>query len=286
MHSAPDEATFRELNGEFRALYGRVESEEDEATPVFVVVADTLVVFRGHRRTDRSFRSAAFHVLKAAAHLPVATYMALASAADRPLEAGTRRTLQALRGAAQASIRESPALADDAAADVRRVLAASIAFVDATLADGAGVADRRARPARLEAFAVDAGPLLIRLTEHATSVQLRSLHAAIESELVLLSPAERGALQVVVTGDHQARARSLGLQYFQKRFGEPPELDGRVTYAEGVDDAAEALALAGKRRLDRQIASAFFGDPRRLQRDVLGDAAARILRDAKLPPIA
>ena len=75
--------------------------------------------------------------------------------------------------------------------------------------------------------------------------------------------------------DHQARARSLGMQYFQKRLGEPPGAEERVSYAEGVADAEEALALVGTRRADRAIASAFFGDPHRLQRDVLGDAVRR-----------
>jgi hypothetical protein len=41
--------------------------------------------------------------------------------------------------------------------------------------------------------------------------------------------------------------------------------------------------LVGTRRLDRAIASAFFGDPKRLQRDVLGDAAKSALERIALP---
>ncbi|HEU4535405.1 MAG TPA: hypothetical protein VFS00_14855, partial [Polyangiaceae bacterium] len=74
-------------------------------------------------------------------------------------------------------------------------------------------------------------------------------------------------------------ARSLAMQYFQKLLGEAPGEERHVTYAEGVSDEAGALALAGTRRLDRAIAGAFFGEPRRLQRDVLGDAARERLRD-------
>jgi len=101
--------------------------------------------------------------------------------------------------------------------------------------------------------------------------------------LATLAPAARQALEVIVTGDHQARARSLALQYFQKRFGEPPGVEARVTYAEAVGDEAGALKLAATRTLDRAIAAAFFGDPHRLQRDILGDAAQTLLAELDLP---
>lgn len=67
------------------------------------------------------------------------------------------------------------------------------------------------------------------------------------------------------------------MQYFQRRFGESEGDDDRVTYGENVSDEAEAIALVGTRRLDFELARAFFGDERRLQRDVLGDAAKRCL---------
>jgi hypothetical protein len=37
--------------------------------------------------------------------------------------------------------------------------------------------------------------------------------------------------------------------------------------------------------LDRAVASAFFGDPKRLQRDVLGDSAAELLGMMQLDEI-
>ena len=81
-----------------------------------------------------------------------------------------------------------------------------------------------------------------------------------------------------MTGDHQARNRSLGMQYFQRRFGEEPGEEERVAYGEGVEDADEAHALVGTRRLDNAVAAAFFGDPKRLQRDVLGNAVHALLK--------
>jgi len=58
---------------------------------------------------------------------------------------------------------------------------------------------------------------------------------------------------------------------------EEPGADERVTYGENIDSEEEAFALVATRRLDRLIARAFFGEEKRLQRDVLGDAAKRCL---------
>ncbi len=98
-----------------------------------------------------------------------------------------------------------------------------------------------------------------------------------------LSPADQGALEVVVVGDHQARTRSLGMQYFKRRFDEQPGADRRVTYGENIADEEEAISLVATRRLDKEIAQAFFADDTRLQRDVLGDAAQRCLDQMGFP---
>ena len=105
------------------------------------------------------------------------------------------------------------------------------------------------------------------------------MHAHVEEALTGLADEARAALQVVVVGDHQARARSFGMQYFRKRLGEPAHVDDRLTYGENVDDVDAALALVGTRRLDEALAVAFFGDAKRLQADVLGDAAEALLAD-------
>ena len=75
------------------------------------------------------------------------------------------------------------------------------------------------------------------------------------------------------------------MQYFRKRFAEPSGVETHVTYAEGVRDERAALALVATQRLDRSVALAFFGDEKRLQRDILGDAAERQLGSFPLTKI-
>jgi hypothetical protein len=66
---------------------------------------------------------------------------------------------------------------------------------------------------------------------------------------------------------------------------EPEHSEERVAYAEGVSDEHEAFELVGTRRLDHAVAAAFFGDRKRLQRDLLGDSAAELLRELPFEPI-
>lgn len=137
----------------------------------------------------------------------------------------------------------------------------------------------------LAIHARDLGTVLLRLTEFASRIQLDALHRCVEDALRDFSPTERASLQVVVAGAHQARDRSLGMQYFRTRFDEAAGLEDRVVYGEGVTDEHEARTLVGTRRLDRSVAALLFGDARRLQRDVLGDATAALLAGAALTPI-
>jgi len=261
-----------DLNDGFHESYDQARAEAKRRAPVLVICADVLTVFRDGKRTDRELSPRIFHVIKSVAHAPVALFAAL-----------RREELDVQRLAAMATSSERVLATLDAEreldpatrADLRAVLSVTLRFARAASTK---------LPARdaLDAFAAEQGPLLLRLTEAATRVELKALDACVEQALAELTSEERAHFQVVVTGDHQARNRSLGMQYFQKRLGEEPGAEDRVAYGEGVEDADEAHALVGTRRLDNSIAQAFFGDPKRLQRDVLGDAVHALLEESNL----
>jgi hypothetical protein len=239
---------------------------------VFVVVADQLVLFRRGERSVWSFSPRAFHIIKSVAHAPVALYAMFERAhpaTDRELEQVRERLASSRGSVADAALDEATQRALGQILDTCAELACQLS--------GSG----KQRPL-LDAFARAMGPRLLDLAEHATHLQLVSLHEHTEHALRALPPEERHALHVVVAGDHQARVRSLAMQYFQKRFAAFPDADQRVIYAEGVADEQSALALVGTQRIDRVLARTFFGEERRLQRDILGDAAERQLRSFQL----
>lgn len=270
------------VNDGFHAFYDDAREQAELDAPVFIILADTLVLFRGQERQAFSFTPRLFHVIKSAAHGPVALYAALHRLGDAPIDPETGARLAAARrdldGALASFDREVEE--PEAIDNLRGVVRACLAFVDRTVARG------RIDAADLEAFARGIGPALLRSTDDATRIQLSALDAHVRRALARMDAGERRAFHVVITGDHQARVRSLGMQYFQKLLGEAPGEEHRVAYAEGVTDEAEAIALVGTQRLDRAIASAFFGDAKRLQQDVLGNAVKARLAAVDLPKIA
>lgn len=259
------------VNAEFHGAYEAGRGIAVDAAPVLILLGDLLVLRRGDERRAVAVTPRVYHAIKSVCHAPVALFAALWPVGDGSLDAAVADALQRLRDHVRATT-VGDDITDARAADAARsVLAATLALLDRALADA-----RLAR-AELVAFARGCGPALLRLTDHATAIQLHALHAAFEPIFAAMSPAEREALQVVVAGAHQARERSLAMQYFRKRLREADGAEDRVAYAENATDEDAALALVGTRRLDRAIAGAFFDDEKRLQRDVLGDAAAALL---------
>jgi hypothetical protein len=267
------------VNDAFHASYDAARVEISQEAVLLVVTVDALVVCRRDSEKTFPLPHGEFHAIKAIAHAPVGVYAALQATGDGKLGAPARKTLSTLQEGARATLDGLEGRADAFAGDARDLLQRTLTYVEAVL-----VRDRVAC-AHLEAFARDCGDLLLRLTMHATRAQLGALDAATRSALEMVSHDERGALHVVVTGDHQARTRSLAMQYFRKRLGERDGAEVRVMYGEGISTTAEARALVGTCRLNRQIAAAFFGDPARLQRDVLGDAAESLLAETNLAPL-
>ncbi len=253
------------------------EAAQDEV-PVLVLMPGEVVLRRGAARSASPVFRASFAAAKDVAHIAVALFAL--TARDRHLSAESLERARGLRKHASQALDQ---LQDPALSSVSRslfsVLELAAQFATEVVENRGASAEDRA------AFASTVGPQLLRLTALATGEQIAELHRAVESLLAPLPSAERARVQVVVVGDHQARARSLGMQYFQRRLGEGPGEDERVTYGENIVDEEEALALVGTRRLDRVIAAAFFGDAKRLQRDVLGDAAKACLEQLDLPPL-
>jgi hypothetical protein len=268
------------VNDDFHGAYDTARAVAEEAVPVLIFIDDVLVVYRRGERSELPVTPRLYHAIKSASHAPIALYSALYLLGDRPLDPESVRRLGALREHTLASLRKLPSDVPhaEALAELRPLLESTLALIERTLAEG------RTSRAAVDALARDSGPGLLRLIDQATGVQLDALHARVEEALAPMTATERSTLQVVVAGPHQARERSVAMQYFRKRLREPAHTEERVAYAENAADEKAALALVGTRRFDRALAAAFFGDERRLQRDLLGDAAAARLARLDLPP--
>ncbi|HYV45020.1 MAG TPA: hypothetical protein VFA20_09170 [Myxococcaceae bacterium] len=90
---------------------------------------------------------------------------------------------------------------------------------------------------------------------------------------------------VLAASVHQARARELGVQYFERLLAEPvgegARNERRLVVSEGVFAEADQYGLLALHLVDQAASADVFGDPLRLQWDALGDPGGAL--DAVLP---
>ena len=118
---------------------------------------------------------------------------------------------------------------------------------------------------------------------------VRGLHKEMEvvrSEATKRDPNAWNTLLVVVGVMHQARAREIGIQYFerllQESVGEGASNERRLVIAENRTLGPDQYGLLSAHLVDQAAAQVIFSDPLRLQWDVLSDDGGAL--DSLLPP--
>jgi hypothetical protein len=231
-------------NDVFRAAYHDARARAlANAGPVILVDGDRVVLLDGAARAQTTIRDARYHALKQNAHAALGVFAAL-SDVDGALPPGRADVLRRLR-VALAKI-DAPA---------------ALARVDAVLAAGASTR------ADLDAWAHEVGPQLLAAAQEAAARELAALDAAVKKWRAMLGDCW-ARVHAVVIGSHMARDREIALVYLLHELGEPTE-GRRVIYAESLWQEPQALELLGTHLIDAEVASAFFGDPMRLHRDLL-----------------
>jgi hypothetical protein len=262
------------LNQSFRSAYQRGRAETlAHAGPVILVEGDNLVLLHDGRRSQVTFMPAAFHALKAVDHVPLALYALLAPFGDGPVSEERLADLRRYRELVVAG-RDSldgrgfsaPVLERQ-----RQILAESLAFLDGV------VSRRQADRDEVTAFARRLGPLLLTNADEAARLEIDALHAQTTAWRRGLTADEWRRLHVVVMGAAMPRRENIAVQYYARLLGEPGE-GRRIVYAEALWDEAKARDLLGTHLLDTAIGADFFGDDRRMHRDLLADAAAEYLK--------
>jgi hypothetical protein len=239
------------------------------ADPVLIVgFEDVMVRHRGQIRR-MGHLPPAYHVLKSSGHAVRSVWAAMRPAVEGlDPEAAWRGKLTALRplvAAARAALPQA-GLSPQATLRDTRLLTATLGMIDAYLA--AGVPDRTRLAADMRAQA----PAILADATEAARLQLDALDADLRPWWAGLSAAERASTYVVVLGPKTPREGNLAYTYFVNLLG--PGSDGyRVIYAEGIYDEAGGEALLTQLLTDRRLSADFFVDERRMERDILADAA-------------
>lgn len=262
------------LNKLFRSEYAAARKATlTAAEPVIVVQFDQLVLFHDGTKKVETFTPAIYHEVKAIAHVPLTLYVTLARRTGRPLDdavIGVLGNLRARIGAAEKSLAGRPGWTAAIEESNRRIIAAALALIDAT------VKSKAISTAALERYTRRMRPLILRNADVAARAQLEGLNELVQRWRKRLGEAVWRKTYVVVLAPRQARPGSLQYAYFRRIMGQRAE-GVRLFYAENIFSADGGARLLGTILLDRGAGSAFFADPRRLERDLLADAAIQYL---------
>ncbi len=263
-----------ELDLAFRAAYAQHRATVlASAGPVIIVSGDDLVLLHEGRRTQVRFSPAIYHTLKSYSHAPLALHVMLVSRTDQPLDDAAiehLRNFHRLLVAAHQQI-EKLGLSDEDRQAQQALCDESLTLVDVVLTE------RRIAAPRLEAFTRHIGPALLANSARAARVQLDALDLQVQSWRKELGPEAWSKLRVIVEGSHMVRTGNLAVQYFDRLLA-VKENEHRIVFTEGIYEESRALQVLGTVIVDTRIGESFFGDPQRMHRDLLADAAAEYLK--------
>jgi hypothetical protein len=116
----------------------------------------------------------------------------------------------------------------------------------------------------------------------AVCIELEQLHTLLARWRNDLGERRCSGMYVVICGAHQPRYREAACQYFGRLLHQvessAAEREDRLVYAEGLCDIQAALDLLARHIVDQRASNLLFGDRRRLQEDLLADAASAEVR--------
>jgi hypothetical protein len=241
--------------------------------PIVVVEFETAVLLRkGGPPLTATYTPPIYHRYKEIGHIPMAIFAILSPAVDGP-ERPWREPLTQLHGqvmAARARITEFGFPAEHRAAQ-EEILRRSAEFITSTL--GAGKIDGNA----VQAFTREMAPRVLAGADLAAASQLAQLHTIVSGwRQTVLSREEWEQVYVVVLGFKMPREGYTQYQYFERILG-AQQGGRRLIYAEGLARCADAMSLLGTMVIDRRVATSFFGDVMRMDRDLMSDGARKYL---------
>lgn len=268
------------LNNEFLEQYRQaLAATLAQGGPVILEEGDNLILVHKGERSRVQVKPVEYHELKAVAHIPLALFVMLSFPQEAELSGDRLQRLQHYRelmATAYEGLSGRHFTADQLGRQ-KKIFSASFELLDGVLAES------QVSPSILEGFARQIGPLLLANVSDATALEMRSLYETAAAWQKQLTPAEWNALHVVVIGPHMPRDQECSVQFFERLFHDPEE-GKRIIYAEALWNENDALNLLATHVVDEAAGAAFFGDPMRMHRDLLADAAKAYLDSHPLAP--
>jgi hypothetical protein len=281
----PHDGLLASINAGFHATYTRVVEQVlaqlGDSVAVIILIGDDATLLFNSRERREQFIPPRYHALKAVAHLAFSIQLTLMANGSGRLTELTVSELHEKRR----QIRDAQAVSNTLSTDASSIsitkapaelLCRARELVDRVLSEGAVEFDRIEE--HLGALASSA----LETVRVAVCIELEQLDALVRRWRNEVGEPRWAGLYVVICGAHQPRYREATCQYFGKLLhqseGAGAEREDRLVYAEGMCDLKSALDLLARHIVDQRASALLFGDRRRLQQDLLADAASEEVR--------
>jgi hypothetical protein len=267
----PGADPYAELNKAAREAYAAAKAQALRPDqPVFLVGRDITLMKDGQRWTQ-PIAPALYRDLKSLSHIPLGIFAAASAWGRAPDDPQWMKRLGVLRGHAEAALAtlDRVGLSEIQQARQRDMLQRSIAYVD-------GLGEQKPEPAALRAYAASVGPATLANAADAAKAGIDDLHRAVTELRAQLAPGDWERAYVLILAPKTPRDGNLAYAYFANAMGRAAE-GQRLIYAESIFDQQVALNLLRTLVIDRSVGEAFYGDPSRMERDLLADGATAAL---------
>jgi hypothetical protein len=281
----PPNEPFAAINFSFHETYTRlveqVLTQVGDTVPVIVLIGDDAALLCDGKEQRAQVIPARYHELKALGHLAFGVQLTLMANGTGRLTDVTANELHEKR----AQIQEIHAIIDTSTSTAAcpattkapaELLCRARTLVDRVLAEG--VVDFERLQEHIRALASHA----LETAQLAVCIELEQLHVLLTQWRNDLGEKRWAGIYVVICGAHQPRYREAACQYFGRLLHQTAssaaEREDRLVYAEGLCDIEAALDLLARHIVDQRASNLLFGDRRRLQEDLLADAASTEVR--------
>ena len=281
----PPNEPFASINVSFHETYTRlveqVLAQLGDSIPVAILLGDDATLLCDGRELREQVIPARYHELKALAHFAFGVQLTLMANGTGRLSELTANELHEKRAQirkTQAIINTSPtgASCSSTMKAPDELLCRARTLVDRVLAEGMIDFDR------LQKYICGLASHALEIAQLAVCIELEQLHELLTRWRNDLGERRWAGMYVVICGAHQPRYREAVCQYFGRLLHQvessAAEREDRVVYAEGLCDVDSALDLLARHIVDQRASNLLFGDRRRLQEDLLADAASTEVR--------
>jgi hypothetical protein len=243
------------------------------------MIHEDVILFHDGKEEKVNVIPKEYHQIKGIGHMSFGVYVTLANNGYKPLRPDIKEDLEHKIDLIDQALKylEYNPLPLEYAATHRTMLESASNLIGKVLAAGEVVEDV------LLDFCQKSAPLYLEGAQIGAKLEIDTLHDTVMNWIDRVGDDNWENIHVVICAAHQGRYRETTLQYFQRllyeREGFSAKHEDRVVYAEHINDPQAALELLARHIVDQRASIDLFGDPTRLQEDLMSDGAEAYLQE-------